>query len=107
MQRQMFNIFGDQPVVVPADGQMDSPGFSAKYCTYSLMHATLDYILHVEIVDVSHAQLKSSAMVKVGCERAIDALMRNLNVKELVTDASSQIIKLHRKYELSKCSIIL
>jgi hypothetical protein len=32
------------------------------------MHEELDYVLHVEVVDVRHAQLKSVVMEKVGCE---------------------------------------
>ena len=92
VQESMFEVLGNQPVVVSGDGQMDSPGFCAKYCTYSLMHATLDYILQVEVVDVRQSQLKSVVMEKVGCERALDALMSKLNIQELVTDASGQII---------------
>jgi hypothetical protein len=73
---------------------MDSPGFSAKKCVYTLMHEELDYVLHVEVVDVRHAQLKSVVMEKVGCEWAMDFLMQKLSVQELVTDASSQLIKM-------------
>ena len=58
------------------------------------MHAELDYILHVELVDVRHSQLKSSVMEKVGCQRAMTFLMEKLPVVELVTDASSQLIKM-------------
>lgn len=101
VQESMFEVLGNQPVVVSGDGQMDSPGFCAKYCTYSLMHATLDYILQVEVVDVRQSQLKSVVMEKVGCERALNALMSKLNIQELVTDASGQIIKL-----LGKCKFI-
>ena len=62
------------------------------------MHADLDYILHVEMVDVRHSQLKSAIMEKVGCERALDLLMKKLSVEELVTDASSQLIKMLGEY---------
>ncbi|CAB4019259.1 Hypothetical predicted protein [Paramuricea clavata] len=55
--------------VVAGDRQMDSPGFSAKNCVYTLMHEELDYVLHVEVVDVCHAQLKSVVMEKVGLVR--------------------------------------
>ena len=41
-----------------------------------------------------HSQLKSATMEKVGCERALKALMEKVHVTGLVTDASSQIIKL-------------
>ena len=47
MQEKMFEALGDQPVIVSRDGQMDSPRFSAKNCTYALMHATSDYVLGV------------------------------------------------------------
>ena len=33
----VHNEIGDQPVVLLGDGRSDSPGFSAKYCAYSLM----------------------------------------------------------------------
>ena len=92
MQMKMFRSLEDHPVIVCGDGQMDSPGFSAKNCIYTLMHAELDYVLHVEVVDVRHSQLKSSVMEKVGCQRALDKVKENANVVELVTDASSQII---------------
>ena len=62
------------------------------------MHAELDYVLHVEVDDVRHSQLKSFVMEKVGCERALDFLMGKLKVTELVSGASSQIIKMLCKY---------
>ena len=94
MQLMIVSEIGDKPVVVCGDGQMDSPGFCAKNCTYTLMDASTDYTLGVEVVDVRHAQNKSSVMEKIGCERALYALMGKINIAELVTDASSQIIKL-------------
>ena len=64
------------------------------------MHAELDYVLHVEVDDVhvAHSQLKSFVMEKVGCERALDFFMGKLKVTELVSGASSQIIKMLCKY---------
>ena len=94
MQNEIFMNLGDQPVVISGDGQMDSPGFCAKNCTYTMMHEELDYVLHVELVDVRHSQLKSAVMEKIGCQRALDFLMAKINIGELVTDASSQIIKM-------------
>ena len=37
---------------------MDSPGHSAKNCIYTIMDTDSDYILHVEVVDELHSQLK-------------------------------------------------
>jgi hypothetical protein len=73
---------------------MDSPGHSAKNCIYTLMDTDSDYILHVEVVDVWHSQLKSACMEKVGCQRALDFLMSQVEVDEFITDALSQIIKM-------------
>ena len=98
MQVRMFSAIATKPVVVARDGQIDSPGFSAKNCTYTLMHAHLDYVLHVELVDVRNSQLQSSVMEKVGCGRALDFVMKKLVIEELVTDASSQLIKMLGKY---------
>jgi hypothetical protein len=98
LQDSMFSAIGNKPVVIPGDGQMDSPGFCAKNCTYTVMHAELDYVLHVEMVDVRHSQLKSAVMEKDGCERSLDFLMKKLSIAEFVTDASSQIIKMLGEY---------
>ena len=98
MQERMFSVLVNQPVVLAGDGQMDSPGFSAKNCVYTLMHAELDYVLHVELVDVWHSQLKSAVMEKVGCERALNFVMKKLSIEELVTDSSSQLIKMLGEY---------
>ena len=87
--------------MVSCDGQMNSPEFCAKFYTYSVMHDTMYYILQVEVLQVRQSQLKSVAMGKVGCERALDALMRKRNIQELVTDAYGQIIEL-----LGKCNFI-
>ena len=32
-----------QPIIVAGDGHVDSPAFSEKNCTYTLMHSELDF----------------------------------------------------------------
>ena len=39
------------PLVLCEDGRNDSPGYSAQYCTYSLMDASSNQILAMEVVD--------------------------------------------------------
>ena len=84
-------------LIVAGDGQMDSPGHSAKHCVYSLMDAVNYYILHLENIDVRQSQHKSSVMEKVGCERALSYLMSKVIVTEFVSVANSQIIKMLSK----------
>ena len=98
---------GNQSVTVAGDRQMESHGFSTKNCTYTLMKEYMDSVLHVEMVDVQHSQLKSSVMERVGCERALDFLMRELSIQELVTDASSQLIKMLGEFSVIIDSNIL
>ena len=50
------------------------------------------------MVDVRHSQLKSAVMEKDGCERNLHFLMKKLSIDEIVTDASSRIIKMLGEY---------
>lgn len=54
----------------------------------------------MEVVDVRHAQMKSTVMEKVACQRALDSIKQKLNVVEVVTDACSQIIKMLGKNKM-------
>lgn len=88
----MFQSLENKSVLLSGDGQMDSPGHSAKNCVYTLMEAESDYVIHLEVV--RHCQLKSACMEKVGCEQVLDVCMQKVTVDELITDASSQVIKM-------------
>ena len=39
------------PLILSGDGRNDSPGYSAQYCTYSLMDVSSNQIQAVEVVD--------------------------------------------------------
>ena len=45
---------------------MDSPGFSAKYCTYLGIDEQTEEILGMEIVDKREVDLKSTSMERDG-----------------------------------------
>ena len=51
MKGKIWNIFQKEHLVLCGDGRMDSPGFSAKYCLYTMMDHFLDLIVDVEVVD--------------------------------------------------------
>ena len=60
---------------------MDSPGFSAKYCLYVMMHTFLNVILDVEVVDKREASGTSTLMEKIGCNRILEWANSVLNIK--------------------------
>ena len=61
-------------VFVIADGAMDSPGFSAKYCVYTVMEIQTRDILAIEIVDKRETGLKSTNMEMLAFKRVISKL---------------------------------
>ena len=81
---------------------MDSPGFSAEYCTYTMMDVETREILDIQIVNKRELQLNSVIMEKEGCRRGLDSLKaEKLNISELVTDAHIQIRAMMSKYNVS------
>lgn len=46
----------DSPVDLSGDGRCDSPGFSAKYLTYSVYAPQINKILHCEQVQVGEVR---------------------------------------------------
>ena len=82
---------GDRPVVLAGDGRCDSPGFSAKYCVYSLMDIVTRKVVDVQFVDKRETELKSPRMEKLGLQRALTSIQKKIKVIELVTDASISI----------------
>ena len=76
------------------DGRCDSPGKSAKFCTYSLMESENNEILHFENIDKREVDLRSPNMEREGMIRSLDFLIeKQLRVVELITDSSSSIAK--------------
>ena len=97
MKGKIWDLFENELLVLCGDGRMDSPGFSAKYCLYVMMDHFLDLIVDVEVVDKREAGGTSSLMEKMGCKRILDRMVGILNLQELVTDASSVIMKMVRE----------
>ena len=48
LKEKLFNKFNGNSLQLPGDGRCDSPGSSAKYCSYSLTEVNSYKILHVE-----------------------------------------------------------
>jgi len=77
------------------DGRCDSPGKSAKFCTYSVMDSETNQILHFVNVDKRKVGLRSPNMEREGMSRCLDFVISNgIKVVELITSSSSSVAKI-------------
>ena len=83
----------NKDIILSGDGRCDSPGMSAKYCTYSLMDINTGYILHSETVDKREVALQSPNMEKEAFVRSLQSLQTHISCTEIITDASTSIRK--------------
>lgn len=87
-----------EPLRLSGDGRMDSPGFSAKYCTYSLMDMRSDKVVAFVVVDVTEAGGSSTNMEVIGFERCLKQLLDNgFTVETIATDRHVQVRSLLKK----------
>ncbi|KAK0142690.1 hypothetical protein N1851_019380 [Merluccius polli] len=85
-------------IVVLGDGRMDSPGFSAQYCTYSVMENDSKEIISIKSVDKRETARNSVIMEKEAFIRTFTELRQEVeNLSEICTDAHSQIAALFTK----------
>ena len=83
------------------DGRMDSPGFSAKYCTFPFKEYHNNDILVMVFVDKRNINFKSSNMESAGFEKALDFLIgEGLSITEVIADAHSVIARLRNKFDI-------
>ncbi|KAF4114060.1 hypothetical protein G5714_004283 [Onychostoma macrolepis] len=77
-------------------GRERSPGFSAKYNTYSLMDDDSDKIVHFELVQVTEAS-SSVAMEPIVLKRSLSKILeKGIKVDVLTTDRSPSTRKIMR-----------
>lgn len=92
--------FAHKELIASGDGRCDSPGSSAKFCTYSMMSETGE-VVELQTVDKREVNFKSPLMECEGLKRCLDNIAANstMKVKELTTDASITIIAMMRMYK--------
>ena len=95
MRGELVKEFLGKDVVLGGDGQCDSPGFNAKNLCYFLMEVESNYILDIEVLDKRHVGLISTNMEKEAVRQSLDRLTKEIQVVELVTDASTSVKALH------------
>ncbi|KAH7972492.1 hypothetical protein HPB52_012661 [Rhipicephalus sanguineus] len=117
-QEGLLSAAVGRDMVIAGDGRSDSPGFSAKFGTYSMLDVTANKIIHLELVQVTgsffmctHRQPHLSSYsvfndfqsneVGGSCHMELEGLKRGLNylqgrrvkVSTLITDRHAQIRK--------------
>jgi hypothetical protein len=80
-------------LIPSGDGRCDSPGFSAKYCTYTFMDTATGVIPDFSLVQVSETT-SSPVMELLGFQRSLANIeATDLSVNVMVTDRHVQIRK--------------
>ncbi|XP_037516619.1 uncharacterized protein LOC119393581 [Rhipicephalus sanguineus] len=90
------------PVALAGDGRCDSPGFSAKFMTYTFMAIQTSKIIHfVQVQLGENSEVKSSnAMEKFGLKKGLGELKdQNVTICSLTTDRHVGIKKYMRTCE--------
>ena len=65
-----------------------------QFCTYSMMEATHNQILHFENVDKREVGLHSPNMEREGMVRCLSFLLSSgMKISEVVTDSSTSVVK--------------
>ncbi|XP_063078694.1 uncharacterized protein LOC134468751 [Engraulis encrasicolus] len=76
----------DDKVTLLGDGRCDSPGYNAKYCSYTFMEEQSQYIVDFQLVQVSEVT-SSQAMEKKGFLRSLEFLQNEgMHIDCIATD---------------------
>ena len=93
-QAKLLDKFRLNDLILSGDGRCDSPGKSAKFCTYLMMEATDNQILHFENVDKREVALQLPNMERGGMVRCLSFLLSSgMKISEVVTDSSTSVAK--------------
>ena len=85
-QESVFEDIGDRGVWLSGDGRCDSPGFNAKYGTYTMLDQQTDKVVDFHIVQVSEVS-SSNAMEREGFRRCMDTMSaKGAHIEVVATD---------------------
>nr|XP_037283407.1 uncharacterized protein LOC119176298 isoform X1 [Rhipicephalus microplus] len=88
-QAAMVDSLGDLQIDLAGDGRCDSPGYSTKYLTYSVLAMQTGCILHTEQVQVEESPEvpNSVSMKKRGLAKCLTAVENlGIHIRSLTTD---------------------
>lgn len=80
-------------LILGGDGRNDSPGFSARYCVYVAMDLVSQMVVDFEVLDQRETGGVATNMEREGMTRILERLMKEIDISEIVTDASTSIMK--------------
>lgn len=85
-QTAILSVLSESPVAVCGDARCDSPGFSAKYSSYTVMDMKSSLIIDQQLVQVTETG-NSVRMEKEGLDRCLEFLIQSgLSIETLATD---------------------
>ena len=88
------------PLRLSGDGRCDSPGYCAKYCTYTLMDMNTSAIVCFVVVDVKTAG-NSARMELAGFRLCVEFILsKGFKIEVIATDRHTQIRSEMKKSEL-------
>ncbi|XP_038055923.1 uncharacterized protein LOC119727916 [Patiria miniata] len=96
---RMLNETGT-PLIIGGDGRADSPGYSAKYGSYTAQKLNHNKIIHLQLAQ--NNEVKNSGHMELeGFKRMMSSLrVAGLTVEKVVTDRHRQLAKYVREQEL-------
>lgn len=96
-QEAILNSLPSEGVRLSGDGRCDSPGYSAKYCTYSLMDMSSNKIVTSNVVQVTEAS-SSVTMEPLGFRRSVDYILsKEIKINIIATDRHPSITSIMKK----------
>ena len=93
MTSETRSFLAEQDVCLLRDGRSDSPGHSAKYCTYIMMDSRTEVVVDMQIVDKRETKGVSTNMEVFAAEKLLVRLKDKMHKTEFVTDASTTVAK--------------
>eukprot|EP00795_Rhopilema_esculentum_P016102 gene16102-7456_t len=94
MKEKVLDVLNPyEDICLLGDGRNDSPGFSARYCVYVIIEHVTGVLVDLEVLDRRETGGHSPNMEREGLTRLLLRLMHEIDITEIVTDASSSIIK--------------
>ena len=96
-KQALWSSLNGRCVRLSGDGRCDSPGYSAKYCTYTMMGMDTEKVMDFEVVQVSQTS-SSVAMEKKGFQNVATRMIQGgLSIELICTDRHIGIGALMKK----------